>query len=572
MSGHSFRENNNDSRVVVLLLLGLVVIFGGIYVAGYYFTSDKVPTGTTVAGVDVGGLKPAAAERALGQELRPRARQLVVLSADGQRATIDPARAGLGVDLEESVAQAGGGRSWNPSRMWDYFAGGDSYDAVVRVDDELLEAALKRLADQISRPAEEGKVTIENGRAKATFGKAGQVIDTGAAAKAVADSFLREAGVVPVDVERVEPEITDAEVHAVMDDFANPAMAAPVFIELDGERVTLRPEAYSSAISVSNRDGELVPVLDEMALMRSVRPAIARVARAPKDAKVKLVDGTPRVVPGRTGVTFARKDIIGEFLSLVTRDGDDRTLEVRGIKATPGFTSSDARRLGIKTVVSSFTTYYPHADYRNTNLGRAAQLINGTLLKPGETFGLNDTVGERTAANGFVEGFIISDGIYEEDFGGGVSQVATTTFNTAFFAGLEDVEHKPHSFYIDRYPIGREATVAWGSVDLRFKNDTPYGILIQAGIDPSTPVSSGGMTVKMWSTKHWDIEAGVSERYDFTSAQTRRIDDEECTPNTGYGGFDVDVYRYFRKPGTEKVVRKETLHTTYSPSDTVICL
>ena len=90
------------------------------------------------------------------------------------------------------------------------------------------------------------------------------------------------------------------------------------------------------------------------------------------------------------------------------------------------------------------------------------------MLKPGETFSLNDTVGERTEANGFTKGFIISDGIFKEDLGGGVSQMATTTFNAMFFAGLEDVEHKPHSFYIDRYPVGREATVAWGAVDLRF--------------------------------------------------------------------------------------------------------
>ena len=113
------------------------------------------------------------------------------------------------------------------------------------------------------------------------------------------------------------------------------------------------------------------------------------------------------------------------------------------------------------------------------------------MLKPGETFSLNDTVGERTRENGFTEGFIISNGIFKEDLGGGVSQMATTTFNAMFFAGLKDVEHKPHSFYIDRYPVGREATVAWGSVDLRFRNDTPYGVLIQAGVTPEHPVDAG---------------------------------------------------------------------------------
>ena len=120
--------------------------------------------------------------------------------------------------------------------------------------------------------------------------------------------------------------------------------------------------------------------------------------------------------------------------------------------AKPDFTTQEARDLQIKERVSTFTTYYPYADYRNVNIGRAAELVNGTVLKPGETFSLNDTVGERTRANGFTEGYIIQDGILMHDLGGGVSQMATTTFNAMFFAGLEDVEHKPHSFYIDRYP------------------------------------------------------------------------------------------------------------------------
>ncbi|MDQ3480519.1 MAG: VanW family protein, partial [Actinomycetota bacterium] len=313
------------------------------------------------------------------------------------------------------------------------------------------------------------------------------------------------------------------------------------------------------------------PVLDEKALLRRVEPALTRAARAPEDATVRLVGGRPEVVPGRTGVTFDREDITDGFLEVVAQEDGERTLEAGTVKGQPEFTAADARKLRIRRVVSSSTTNYPHADYRNTNQGRAAELVTGTVLRPGETFSFNSTVGERTAANGFVEGFIISDGIFEEDFGGGVSQVVTTLFNAAFFAGLEDVEHQPHSFYIDRYPIGREATVAWGVVDLRFKNDTPHGILIEADIDPSSPGREGAMNVKMWSTKHWDIKAGVSKRHNFTKEDTRFIDDQACEPNDGYRGFDIDVYRYFREPGKEKVVRKETLSTTYTPSDTVIC-
>ena len=102
-----------------------------------------------------------------------------------------------------------------------------------------------------------------------------------------------------------------------------------------------------------------------------------------------------------------------------------------------------------------FTTSFPYAEYRNINIGRAAELINNTLLKPGETFSLNRIVGERTAANGFTEGYVIKGGI-EKDLGGGVSQSATTTFNAMFFAGLKDIQHRPHTLYINRYPAGRE--------------------------------------------------------------------------------------------------------------------
>ncbi len=577
MSDQPIREKNGDRRVGALLLLGLVALCAAAYVAGYFFTSDKVPSGASVSGVQIGGLKPAAAERKLVQELAARTRQPIRVRAGDQHSTIDPREAGLSVDAAASVAQAGGGRSWNPERMWEFFAGGERYDALVVIDEPALERAVAPITEKVDRPARDGRVTFTGGRPRSTFGEAGRAVDREAAAEAVAAAFLDglssspDTDVVDLPVEEVEPEITDAEVRQAMDEFANPAMRTSVDIVFGDRIVPLRPDAYSKALSMTERNGTLVPTLSENALLREVRPALRAAAVAPRNATVRLVGGAPRVIPARAGRTFDSDDVADGFLSVVVAEGDARTLEVDSVKDKPEFTSADARALKIKRVVSSFTTYFPYAEYRNVNLARAAELVTGTVLRPGETFSLNDTVGERTAANGFVKGFIISDGIFEEDFGGGVSQVATTLFNAAFFAGLEDVEHKPHSFYIDRYPIGREATVAWGSVDLRFKNDTPYGILIQAGVKPSTPTRDGAMNVRFWSTKHWDITTGLSDQYNFTTEQTRIISDEECTPNDGYGGFEIDVYRYFRKPDSEKLVRRETMHTTYTPSDTVIC-
>lgn len=574
MIDQPYRDRDNDRRVIPWLLFGLVVLFGGIYVAGYLATSDRVPRGTTVSGVAIGGLRPASAEVRLASEIDERRKADVVVSALGQRGRIDPATAGLDLDIEASVEQAGGGRSWSPARIWDSLTGGDDFEAVTTVDEDALGRAVAAFAREVDSPARNGAVVFKDDTAVPRAPRDGQVVDRGAAVSAVAEAYLGDDDPVELATVVEEPEVTRNDVSVAMDEFANPAVSAPVTIEIADERVVVPPKDFLPALSMVNEDGRLVPRLDEKRLVAAVDPLMETTSLAPVDATVKIaggVDGTPKVVPAKKGLTFDEREITDAFLDVVVQRDEARTLRVASVVAKPEFSTKDAKALQIKEKVSEFTTYYPHADYRNTNLGRAAELIDGTVLKPGDTFSLNGIVGERTAENGFTEGFIISDGVFKEDFGGGVSQVATTTFNAMFFAGLKDVEHKPHSFYIDRYPVGREATVAWPSVDLKFQNDSPYGVLVQAWIDPSTPSTSGAMHVRMWSTKVWRITTDESERYNTTQEETRRLSGDDCVPNDGYGGFDIDVYRNFYRVGEKELDHRETFHTTYTPSDTVVC-
>ncbi len=569
MSDAPYRTN--DRRVIPWLLLGLVLLFGGLYVAAHVFTSDRVPRGTTVSGIEIGGLTTVAAEARLRRELGALAGRPIVVTANGVTQTVRPAEAGLSLDLPATLAEAGADRSWAPRRMWAYVTGGHDLRAVVRVDHAALAAAVDELAGAVDQPATEGAVTFEDAGPVAHWPAAGVALDRRAAASAIRGSFLGASGPVALSTEPDQPDISRADVSAAMDKFANPALSAPVIFQLGGEDVVLRPGDYAPALSMTAQDGALVPQVDHKRLLKAMDAATRTLRRAPRDATVRIERGHPRVVPGRKGVSFDPADVTDNFLRLVVGHDQGRQLAIKTVVAKPEHTTGWARRLRITERVSQFTTYFPHAAYRNTNLGRAAALIDGTILEPGDTFSLNHTVGERTPQNGFTKGYIISDGVYKEDYGGGVSQVATTTFNAAFFAGLEDVEHKPHSFYIDRYPVGREATVAWPSVDLKFKNTTPYGVLVQAWIDKSTPSTQGAMHVRMWSTKYWDIKAGASDRYHPTQPETRHLSGDGCVPHQGYGGFDIDVYRYFYRHGSSKLDHKETMHTTYAPSDTVVC-
>lgn len=553
------------------MLLGLVVLFGGAYVAAYLVAGDKVPRGATVAGVDIGGKSPKEAAQTLEDGLADRQEKAIKVTVGEQKFEIKPEAAGLGVDYDKSVAAAGGEKSWSPGRLFGYFTGGDDLDPVITVDDDHLTKTLDGINEDAGKPAVDGDINLNGGgEIDVKDPVVGRQLDRDDARAKLEAAYLDEKPTAEFTLVDEQPEVDEDDVQEALDEFANPAVSGPVTLIFDKEPVKLTPKEFSEPLGMKPEKGELVADLDEELLAKIVEGKVSK-ANKPVDATVKLVDGKPKVIPARPGVGYDQKDISDAFLTTVVKEGSERRIKVKAQVAKAKFTTKKAQALKIKEKVSTFTTYFPHADYRNTNLGRAAELINGTLLKPGETFSLNDTVGERTKENGFTEGFIISDGIFKEDLGGGVSQIATTTFNAAFFAGLKDVEHKPHSFYIDRYPVGREATVAWGAVDLRFTNNTPYGILIEAHVQRSTPVSSGAATVSMWSTKYWDITTETSGRYNQTSPGTRTLTTADCYPNTGYGGFDVDVTRYFRKVGSDKLVRKEVMHTTYIPSDTVIC-
>src|SRR5262245_9132854 len=180
--------------------------------------------------------------------------------------------------------------------------------------------------------------------------------------------------------------------------------------------------------------------------------------------------------------------------------GGQRRIQAPLETAAPAHDTKWAQSLGIVRQVSAYMTEYPSGETRVTNIHRGADLLNNTVVEPGHVFSLNDTIGPRTAARGFVTAPVFAEGEFFDDFGGGVSQLATTTYNAAFWGGYQDVTHQPHTIYISRYPPGREATVNYGAIDLQFRNNTEHGVLIRTYYsDTSITVAfygdNGGRTV-----------------------------------------------------------------------------
>jgi vancomycin resistance protein YoaR len=221
-------------------------------------------------------------------------------------------------------------------------------------------------------------------------------------------------------------------------------------------------------------------------------------------------------------------------------------------------------------VVGSFTTRFPCCQPRVVNIRRAARLLDGRTLEPGGRFSMNRALGRRTRARGFVPAPMIAGGRLVDSVGGGISQVATTLYNAAFFAGLDLLAHTPHSFYISRYPPGREATISWGGPELVFANEwrAPLQIRLTAGSTALTvrfyskPL---GRRVEAWSGKPFAFvqPTTVVEHNPGLPYGSRRI-----VQQAGSAGFTVDygrrVYRH------KRLARNERWRVRYQPENRIV--
>ncbi|MDP2711183.1 MAG: VanW family protein [Solirubrobacteraceae bacterium] len=186
--------------------------------------------------------------------------------------------------------------------------------------------------------------------------------------------------------------------------------------------------------------------------------------------------------PARAGRTVKRPEL-ATAIEAAIRAGR-HSVEIPTQRIEPAVSADAARRM--RFLIGTFTTYYVPGQPRVTNIARIARAVDGTLVAPGARFSLNATAGERTRAKGYVEAPFIADGKIEPSIGGGVSQFSTTLYNAAYFAGLQIDAHRPHSFFIDRYPAGREATLNFPDIDLTWTNDTDAPVLIRTSTDDNS--------------------------------------------------------------------------------------
>ncbi len=559
---------HHEHRFIVSRFIFAALVLGGGYLGLCLWSADHLPATVFVGGVSVGGMSQEQAVQAIeaGADTALTTPIVVTIPDVDRSFEVVPAQAGFSVDAERSIAGLTG-FTLDPRTVWGRLTGSLNGPMVTRTDDDALTARLTAAAPKVDVAATEGAVTFPEGRVAIDLPKSGYALDVPGTKLALRRAFPDQTMATAV-VTEVTPVISEAAVQRAGAEAASRAVSGPVLLVSGTTRAQLAPSDFAPALSmVPDQAGGLSLAFDEPRLAGLVASKITVDSKPPTPARWIFGpdNGPPKLVPSVDGAVVDAAPIPGQVAAAIA-SSTARTVTINTVPSRADFTTEDATKAGVKDLVVDFTSPFPPEDTTRThNLVVSSRTINGTYVPPGGTFSLNGILGERTTAKGYADGTVIINGRLTRGTGGGISQVSTTIYNLAYFAGADILDFTPHAFFIPRYPEGREATVYWPSVDNRWKNNTPHGMLLQ------TWIADGKVHGRVWSTKTWDIKSVKGERRNVKPPRTIRDNSATCYPQQPQPGFDVTVTRQFYRPGSSTLVKSEPYTTHYIPEDRIIC-
>ena len=542
------------------LLAGALVALVAAYVAAAVVLGDRVPRGTTVAGVDVGGKDVDGARDALAAGLADVGTEPVTLTSPVGEVAVQPSDLGVSVDIDTTVDGLVG-FSLAPAHVWRNLFGGGEENAVVTVDEAVFTTAVEGARSDLDSEPVEGSISVAGGKVALKEPTTGTETDVAGTVAAVqrwwpTQSTIKDAA------RSLEPKVSAQELARVKTEFADVAVSGPVTVKAGEKSFTLTPKAFAPAIVLAADDsGTITPKADAKKLSAIVSAAAKKAGAevVAKDAVVTFSGSTPTVTPDVPGVGLDDASVQTEVWKAITTPTRTATVTTKAV--APKFTTAIAKATLPK--ISSFTTYYPAGQPRVTNIKVASRVLNGTYIPPGGQFSMNAILGKRTPDKGYVKAGIISGGRAASAYGGGISQVSTTIFNAAFFSGMELDAWTPHYYYISRYPEGREAAISWPDLHNKFTNTTDGGVRMEV------IATNSSITVNFWGTKKYDVTATKSDRFDIVQPRRFTDDSPDCLDQSPVPGFKVTVGRIIKEKG--KVVKTEKFTTNYRPEDDVTC-
>lgn len=559
--------------------------------------AGRILPGTVVAGVDVGGRDPASARRLLTaalarEELRP-----LAVSHPGGRTLVRPRELGLHLDVQATVDAAfRRGRTGTGAPIERFLAPLRVVALTPRghVDAAVLEQRLVDLVATVERPASVGDLHVTGDADRvAVVGPHGAIAVDLEASLAVVRAALLDPDTTRVTLvsDAGRPPVARAAIEDLAEQVRT-ALAGPLVLHHEGRSLAIAPAVSAALLTVVAEDGpdgvRPTIVVDPATLERMLGRRAARTFdRSPRSAHLRTPGAPPAELTARSTVTFAPVAADVELVAETTRTVfvARRTAEQLASMLATGTRRAEADLLVIAPEVTSeryaggvpthllgtFTTFHPPATLRAANIRLLAALLDDRAIAPGDAFSVNATSGPRRCEDGFVPAGTIVRGELVDTCGGGVSQFGTTLLNAAFFAGVPLEQWQPHSFFIGRYPAGREATLTFPELDVRFRNDTDGWIVLRTATTPAS------ITVSLYGIPRWqEVTATHTDTSDPTSFTTvvREADDlaqdEVRVLQPGGDGFTIGVSRTRTPLVEDEPPTVERWRTVYVPQQRII--
>jgi vancomycin resistance protein YoaR len=431
-----------------------------------------------------------------------------------------------------------------------------------------LEKFVEELSRQVDKKPKDASLEIRGVEIIFRPSSIGRKVDREKAVHQIAQAFVSRNRFVELPVSLIPAEVTDEEAKRAVEE-SRVILSAPVYLKYNRYRWRIDPEDLANFI-IYEKSTVYRPLLDKRKLKDYLSQFTDDFRIPAKDAEFIVKGRDVEISPSREGREIDLDKAYEDISEVVREKKTPREVLLVTKKIYPHRTTEEAREMGIETRLASFTTYYnPRQTARVNNIHLLAKSLDGALVPPGKVFSVNDWVGPRTAAKGYKEAPTIINGRLLPSFGGGVCQVATTFFNAIFFAGLPVVERHNHSFYISRYPTGRDASLSYGTLDLKFKNDTGAYILIKAWY------SSSSVTFALYGKKmDFEVKYKTYPARNFKPYKTEYIKDptlpegKEIVEEKGVEGRDITVVRWVYRNG--KLWLKDTFFSRYRPKKKIV--
>ncbi|MFL5940231.1 MAG: VanW family protein [Gaiellaceae bacterium] len=477
------RSRSRTLLVQRLAVLAVVAVAGGA-VLGFVFAGSpsRIAAGVRIDGVNVGGMTSSEARAKLERRAAALAQVPVTFTAAGHEWRLRPVSLGVEADwgaaVKVALDQGDGLPPIRGFRRIGVRVFGADVSPPTRVFGKALAYEVARMSRVVNRPHRDAALALRKLQPVVVPSRAGYVLDRPAASDVIVRALAGfQRGRVALPVRTDEPKVTGADLVPVAAKVRR-ALSRPVRMKL-GVASWWLPKRQLAAVLALPHDGTRALRVGGPGATRYFAKLGRGIDKPARDATFRpLSSGRVVVVPSRPGravhALATGRNILAAALSPA-----DRTARVVVMYAKPNRTTAQARALGITTRVGRYETIYGGDPNRIHNVQLVAHLVDGKLIAPGATFSFNRATGARTADKGFREAPVIINGELTTGLGGGVCQVSTTVFNAAYEAGLGIKERTNHALYISHYPQGRDATVNYPDVDLKFVNDTDHWLLLR---------------------------------------------------------------------------------------------